>query len=326
MNKFSAEVVLHLMIAAFLACVVATAGVGYYALEQSQARAAAALQTARDYAQAATLARGADAAAKVQAAEFQRLAARGAEAGNAEQQIAVLRTHQEAIGRQLEEARLLLARHEPDTAALTAAAEAQARLMQEYTQRLQQTAAPGAVAAPLAAGKWNDVAPAVEKLAQQSAARPEAEGTAYTRSIAWMLVVLIAAAFAISWAFRWWIRRANVGPLRTALHLVRRVADGDLTATAEGMDQYHTRKLAEALNQMTGNLRLLATEVARSASMVADTSAQIAHGNLDLSQRTEEQATTLEETASSMEELTSTVTQNAENARNATQLAQGASD
>jgi methyl-accepting chemotaxis protein len=326
MKKVSAEVVLHLMIAAFLVCVAATAGVGYYAVEQSQVRAAAALQGARDYAQAATLARGADAAAKAQAMEFQRLAARGAEAGNAEQQVAVLRTYQEAIVRQLDEARQLLARHEPDTAALAAATETQTRLMQEYTQRLQQTLAPGAVAAPLAAGKWNDVGPAVEKVAQLNAARPEAEGTAYSHSIAWMLAVLVAAALAISWAFRWWIRRANVGPLRTALHLVRRVADGDLTATAEGMDQYHTRKLAEALNQMTGNLRLLATEVARSASMVADTSAQIAHGNLDLSQRTEEQATTLEETASSMEELTSTVAQNADNARQASQLAVAASD
>jgi methyl-accepting chemotaxis protein len=326
MTKFSAELVLHLMIAAFLACVAATAGVGYYALEQSQSRAAAATQTARDLAQAGTLARGADASAKAQAAEFQRLVARGAEAGNAEQQIAVLRTHQEAIGKQLEETRQLLARHEMDTAAVTAAAEAQNRLMQEYTQRLQQSVAPGAPASPAVAGKWNDVAPAVEKVAQQEAARPEAEGTAYARSIGWMLIVLIVAAAAMSWAFRYWIRRANVGPLRTALHLVRRVADGDLTATAEGMDQYHTRRLAEALNQMTGNLRLLATEVARSAGMVADTSAQIAHGNLDLSQRTEEQATTLEETASSMEELTSTVAQNADNARQASQLAVAASE
>jgi methyl-accepting chemotaxis protein len=324
MNKFSAELVLHLMIAAFLACVTATAGVGYYALEQSKARAAVAAQTARDLAQATTLARGADAAAKAQAAEFQRLAGRGAEAGNAEQQIAVLRTHQEAIGKQLDEARQLLARHEMDAAGLAAAGEAQARLMQDYTQRLQQSAAPGAVAAPAVAGKWNDVAPAVEKLAQQEAARPEAEG--YARSVGWMLVVLVVAAAAMSWAFRYWIRKANVGPLRTALHLVRRVAEGDLTATAEGMDQYHTRKLAEAMNQMTANLRALATEVARSAHMVADTSAQIAHGNLDLSQRTEEQATTLEETASSMEELTSTVAQNADNARQASQLAVAASD
>jgi hypothetical protein len=48
---------------------------------------------------------------------------------------------------------------------------------------------------------------------------------------------------------------------------------------------------------------------------------QIAAGNMDLSSRTEQQASSLEETASSMEELTSTVKQNADNARQANQLA-----
>ena len=54
---------------------------------------------------------------------------------------------------------------------------------------------------------------------------------------------------------------------------------------------------------------------------IASASSQIATGNLDLSWRTEQQASSLEETASSMEELTSTVKQNADNARQANQLA-----
>jgi methyl-accepting chemotaxis protein len=77
---------------------------------------------------------------------------------------------------------------------------------------------------------------------------------------------------------------------------------------------------------MSNNLRELVGEVAGGAHMLADTSAQIAQGNQDLSQRTEEQASTLEETASSMEELTSTVSLNAQNARQASQLAVSASD
>jgi methyl-accepting chemotaxis protein len=77
---------------------------------------------------------------------------------------------------------------------------------------------------------------------------------------------------------------------------------------------------------MAMNLRQLVSEVAHGSHMVADTSAQIAQGNQDLSQRTEEQASTLEETASSMEELTSTVSLNAQNARQASQLAVGASE
>jgi hypothetical protein len=47
---------------------------------------------------------------------------------------------------------------------------------------------------------------------------------------------------------------------------------------------------------------------------------------MDLSARTESQASSLEETAASMEELTSTVTQNADNAVQANQLVQSASE
>ncbi|WBY02460.1 methyl-accepting chemotaxis protein [Ramlibacter tataouinensis] len=141
-----------------------------------------------------------------------------------------------------------------------------------------------------------------------------------------ILGLVFAAACLLAWKFRDWTRAANVGPLRNAVHMVRRVADGDLTVAAQGMDQFHTRKLADALEDMTQKLRTLASEVQRSARTVADTSSQIAQGHLDLSQRTEEQASTLEETASSMEELTSTVAHNADNARQASQLAADASE
>ncbi|TFY96190.1 methyl-accepting chemotaxis protein [Ramlibacter humi] len=141
-----------------------------------------------------------------------------------------------------------------------------------------------------------------------------------------VLAIVVAGAMALAYRFRDWIRRANVAPMRTAVQLVRKVADGDLTVSAEGMDQLHTRKLAEALDVMTSKLRALTAGVQRSARTVADTSTQIAQGHLDLSQRTEEQASTLEETASSMEELTSTVAHNADNARQASQLAASASE
>jgi hypothetical protein len=48
---------------------------------------------------------------------------------------------------------------------------------------------------------------------------------------------------------------------------------------------------------------------------------EITTGNNDLSAGTEQQASALEETAASMEELGSTVRQNADNARQANQLA-----
>jgi hypothetical protein len=57
---------------------------------------------------------------------------------------------------------------------------------------------------------------------------------------------------------------------------------------------------------------------------VATANSEIAQGNLGLSQRTEQQASALQQTAASMEQLGATVRQNADNARQAEQLAPGA--
>ena len=58
-----------------------------------------------------------------------------------------------------------------------------------------------------------------------------------------------------------------------------------------------------------------------STETIATGAGEIATGNTDLSPRTEQQAAALQETASSMEQLTGTVRQNADNARQANQLA-----
>ena len=62
----------------------------------------------------------------------------------------------------------------------------------------------------------------------------------------------------------------------------------------------------------------------QAASQVRTGADEISRGNADLSQRTEEQASSLEETASSMEQMTSAVTNNADNAAQANQLATAA--
>ena len=155
--------------------------------------------------------------------------------------------------------------------------------------------------------------------AQQNAA------VSYERGRDW-IGAMLGLAIVLTAVLAWALTRSIVRPLRSAVSVAQRVADGDLTVQVQAGGRDETGQLLKALSQMTQNLRTLVGEVAGGAYTVSDTSAQIAQGNVDLSQRTEEQASTLEETASSLEELTSTVTQNADNARQASQLAVGASE
>jgi methyl-accepting chemotaxis protein len=80
------------------------------------------------------------------------------------------------------------------------------------------------------------------------------------------------------------------------------------------------------LKDMNDGLVRIVSEVRVGTDTIATASGQIAAGNLDLSSRTEQQASSLEETAASMEELTGTVKHNADNARQANQLAASASE
>ncbi|MBK8763750.1 MAG: MCP four helix bundle domain-containing protein [Burkholderiaceae bacterium] len=93
---------------------------------------------------------------------------------------------------------------------------------------------------------------------------------------------------------------------------------------ASGRDE--VAQLLQQLDRMCGSLSDLVGRVRTAADSIATGSKQIAAGNSDLSQRTEMQASALEQTAASMEQLGTTVTHNADNARQANQLALGASD
>ncbi|WP_175861705.1 methyl-accepting chemotaxis protein [Burkholderia cepacia] len=81
-----------------------------------------------------------------------------------------------------------------------------------------------------------------------------------------------------------------------------------------------------SMRDMQANLIRLISEVRTASDNVATGAGEIASGNQDLSSRTEQQAASLQETASSMEQLTSTVRLNADNAQQASGLANNASE
>ncbi len=108
-----------------------------------------------------------------------------------------------------------------------------------------------------------------------------------------------------------------------AAEIARKIAGGDLTvkvATRRG----DASSLLARMSEMNQKLVAIVADVRGASEEVTSASKQIAEGNGDLSRRTQSQAAALEETASSMEELTSTVTQNADNARQASELVSNA--
>jgi methyl-accepting chemotaxis protein len=103
------------------------------------------------------------------------------------------------------------------------------------------------------------------------------------------------------------------------------IAAGDLSMDIETKPGDRT-SLLFAMKTMRKSLANIVDKVRVGTETIATESIEIANGNLDLSARTEMQASALEETASSLEELTSTVKHNADNARQANQLAEAASE
>ena len=114
-------------------------------------------------------------------------------------------------------------------------------------------------------------------------------------------------------------------PLQTVLQQALSVSAGhpDRNVQLNRVDEIGM--ILRAVNQSGLNLRSLVDDVSEQISGLRTVSGEIAMGNADLSQRTEEQAANLEQTAASMEQLHSTVKNNADSARQATQLASTAS-
>ena len=152
-----------------------------------------------------------------------------------------------------------------------------------------------------------------------------AKVTAIQRNSQIYLVILAVLALAIGTLCAWRLTAGITVPLRNAVTVARRVADGDLSADIRVSGSDETGQLLQALHDMNASLGSLVGQVRQGTDSIATASGQIASGNQDLSSRTEEQASSLQQTAASMEELTSTVKQNADNASQANQLALSAS-
>ncbi len=114
--------------------------------------------------------------------------------------------------------------------------------------------------------------------------------------------------------------------IEDTMRMFSAMSKGDLTQTIEKEYTGTFEKLKNDANETVTRLTEIITSIHETSTLVNTAANEISKGNLNLSQRTEEQAASLEQTAASMEQMTSTVQQNADNARQANQLAIGARD
>ncbi|WP_198552858.1 methyl-accepting chemotaxis protein [Psychromonas sp. Urea-02u-13] len=114
--------------------------------------------------------------------------------------------------------------------------------------------------------------------------------------------------------------------LTEVVRMLSALSKGDLTDRITNDYEGTFGQLKDDSNLTADKLKEIVLQIQEATDTINTASKEIAMGNSDLSQRTEEQASSLEETASSMEELTTTVKQNAENAKEANLLANGASE
>jgi methyl-accepting chemotaxis protein len=161
---------------------------------------------------------------------------------------------------------------------------------------------------------------------QKASADRMATEAAGTAALAGTVMVGLGIAMSVLAAVVGWLLiRSMVGRLQLAQATAERVAAGDLTGQIDVQSQDEVGKVLQALERMQASLAQVVMGVRQNSESVATASAQIAQGNQDLSSRTEEQASALQQTAATMEQLGSTVRNNADSAKQANQLAQGAS-
>ena len=172
---------------------------------------------------------------------------------------------------------------------------------------------------------------AINKLIDHEEVRIQAQNTTALEGAKGFLAVMLAAmcvALVMAVSLAWWISRSVVQQLGAEPAelgaVAERVAQGDLSPVRNAA-QAPAGSVLASLVTMQRSLSELVSRVRQASDAIANGAEEIASGNADLSNRTEQQASSLQQTSASMTEMNSTVQHNADTARQATELAGGAS-
>lgn len=140
-----------------------------------------------------------------------------------------------------------------------------------------------------------------------------------------MLIIWLSIALMISALAAWVITRLIVGPLREALQLADRVANGDLTYSEVTVRRDELGLLQASMHRMTTNLRQLIGGLRDGVTQIASAAEQLSAVTEQTSAGVNSQRTETDQVATAMNEMAATVQEVARNAEQASDAAVSAS-
>ncbi|RDJ98931.1 methyl-accepting chemotaxis protein [Paraburkholderia lacunae] len=150
-------------------------------------------------------------------------------------------------------------------------------------------------------------------------------GNATFNALRWTVLGAIGLGIAAACAASAWLMWAITSPLKAALGVARRIAEGRL-GDAEGISLHgEFGQLLRALRAMDGHLARTVQTIKVSSDAIMNASSEIADGSTNLSAGVQRQAASLEETAASMDELILSVRRNSDHVRQAAEFANATS-
>jgi methyl-accepting chemotaxis protein len=182
-----------------------------------------------------------------------------------------------------------------------------------------------ATTTPFGAGSVKALTKLIE-LQQKAAKESEEEALATAQRSLTVLAALVGLAMILGIGIAAFLSQSITRPLRSAAGVLNAVAQRDFTQRLEATSDDEVGEIASGLNRAVDAMRHALHEVGAAADQVSSASQQLSTASGQMSSGAQQQASSLEETAASLEEITGTVKQNADNARQANQLAVGSRD
>ena len=132
-----------------------------------------------------------------------------------------------------------------------------------------------------------------------------------------LIIAVLAAIVILGGALAWFLTRSILQPVREAVSIATRVADGDLSVTVDTRRRDELGQLLTALATMVGSLRELVRHINDSSSNIASSAEELSTVTRETSDSVTRQRDQTDQVATAMNEMVATVNEVAKSAEEA---------